>query len=59
MFGCQLGTVTRALDDDLVGGVRQPVQSTVAKNRVTKPVMMPVSSMAWYVACEQDALAAD
>jgi hypothetical protein len=53
MFGSELGAVTGPLDDDLVRGVGQPVQRAIAQNWITKPVMMPVSSIASFFLCAE------
>jgi hypothetical protein len=51
VFGSELGAVAGSLDNDLVSGVGQPVQSAIAEDWVTKPVMMPVSSIASFFLC--------
>jgi hypothetical protein len=51
VFGSELGAVAGSLDNDLVRGVGQPVQSAIAEDWVTKPVMMPVSSIASFFLC--------
>ena len=36
VFGSELGAVTGSLDDDLVSGVGQPVQSAIAEDRIVE-----------------------
>src|ERR1700730_3870623 len=36
VFGSELGAVARTFDDDLVGGVGQPIQCAIAEDRIVE-----------------------